>query len=46
MESDGTTSRVMLIADDILANRVLLKKFFQNDFHIEQAENGRKRWKS
>lgn len=41
MESVATTKRVMLIADDILANRALLKKFFQTDFYIEEARDGR-----
>ena len=35
---------VMLIVDDIEMNRVVLSQFFQDDYHIEMAENGREAW--
>ena len=34
----------MLIVDDIEMNRVVLSQFFQDDYHIEMAENGREAW--
>ena len=40
MPEDFGPKRVMLIADDAIHNRILLKKIFENEYRIEEACDG------